>query len=486
MRRIDLRKLLGGLLLLIPHPRKPHNDLYLQRYAALFPHIRLDRLRSGDMIRIPLQLLWLALVRTTPRPVFPLRKWKQHDWPRLVKFGHGVAGKAASGAEWCADQFHARTGPVVERLRRAGEEYAKHRCWDYPIIRYLACGVSALLTFPCITILFDAPDQLMFAVMLLAIAFAARIVSGQTAVLLLAGLSLVASLRYFWWRASSTLNMDGNIDLAWSSMLFAAEFSVWLIFLVGCFKALVPAKCLPVEPSTQTGRWSSLGILIQPCGPLNGIARIVLLAAPLAFLLFHIDVIYAPPALLALYALPHLAHAMMASKLIKRGDHPSFPVTAYKTAFSWCMIRRITAVLAHPRTFSATSNSARKDSPDSTLLALLLMLAIFNLAGLVAGLGRLYSNPHDGEGMTWIYLVWAFYNLLFLGAAITIILELEKTGIARLSEYGLREVLSMCFMGYCRSGRQLLFYLSPVTRYFSRLGTTVKTYLPRSPALSSE
>lgn len=482
MRGVDLKKILRELLLLILHPRDRDSRSYLHRYAVYFPHIRFDHLGLGDVIRIPLQLLWLALVRTTPRPVFPLPRWKQRDWHWSARLHHWSTGNATGKIKRRTDQLRVRIGPFVEYLRQFNEKCARHRCWDYPVIRYSIYSASALSAFMCITIAFDMIDQLAFAALLLVIALIARLVSGQTITFFLVGLSIIASARYFWWRASSTLNLDGNVELAWGLVLIVAEFYVWLALLTDYLKAGCAVKR---ELLIQSDQHLFGETLIQICNELiDGIARVVFLTAPLALLLFDAYIIYAPVILLAIYVLPHFAHVIIASRS-HGGSHSTFLTVVYKTVLSWCAVRRITAMFLNPRKgiSNVAGGSAEKEYFDLNVSTLCILLMGLNLAGFVAGLNHLYSNPHGGIGIMLLNLGWVLYNLLFLGAAITIIMEFKKIETASLSKYGLRGMLAMCLMGYCYLGKSLFLCFSPVVRRLSRFGMVVGTYLPRSPKL---
>lgn len=486
---IDLKQSKGGLLLFIlrPHNRESHS--YLQHYARLFPHVRFDHLRLGDVIRIPLQLLWLALVRTTPRPVFSWPRWKQHNWQRLAELHLWPVGNVTIKNKRRADQLRMRIGAVAEHFRQFGEDYAKYRCWDYPVIRYLAYGASTLLAFLCMTIPFDPLDQLTFATLLLVIALIAWLASGQAITLLLAGLSIIVSSRYFWWRASSTLNLDENTDFAWGLALLAAEFYTWFTLLMDYFKSCWPVKCSPVELSIQSAKWPSADAIIQTFNePLNGVARIVFLTAPLAFLLFHAYIIYAPVILLALYVLPHMAHAAIANSRIQGGSRFSFLAAVYKTVLAWCDARHILGIFVNSRkeAFNVAGGSAEKEYFDLTMLTPCILLIGFNLMGVVAGLNRLYLDPHDELYTILLNLVWVFYNLLFLGAAITIIFKFKKTRTTSLPKYGLRGTLVLCLMGYCYLSKLLLLCFLPITSRLSRFGKLMETYLPRSPELLPE
>jgi hypothetical protein len=387
------------------------------------------------------------------------------------------------------DQLRVRIRPAVEHFRQISAEQAKHRCWDYPVTRYLACGASVLLAFLCMTIPLDALDQLIFAALLLVIALIARFVSGQIITLFLVGLSIIASSRYFWWRASATLNLDENIGFAWGLVLIAAEFYTWLVLLADYWEAGWVDKRSTVELLIQSDPPPSEQALLRTGNELIiGIARAVFLTAPLAFLLFDAYIIYAPPILLALYVLPHMAHAIIANSRSQGGGRLSFLTLVSKTIISWCAVRHIMAMLFNFRkkTSSMAGNSAENEYSGSNVLTPLIFLIGLNLIGFMAGLNRWYLDPHDEIGTILLNLVWALYNLLFLGAAITIILEFKEIGTAGLPKYGWRGTLTMCLMGYSYLGKSLLLCFSPVARRLSRVGMVVGTYLPRSPELSPE
>lgn len=50
---------------------------------------------------------------------------------------------------------------------------------------------------------------------------------------------------------------------------------------------------------------------------LSGIPRLIFLTAPLAFLLFHAYIIYAPALMIALFVLPHMIHASLTNSKIR-------------------------------------------------------------------------------------------------------------------------------------------------------------------------
>lgn len=241
-------RLLLSLLFVLPPP-KPAGY-----YARLFPHVRFDRLRAGDLIRIPLQLVWLALFRHAPRARTPRHSWLA-PW-------HNLRAAIDTGLDRLAERLHFKTDADIRHFQELSEAYAKHRYWDHPLVRYLAYAASALLSFLCITTPFSTTSQLVFVSLLLVTALIVRRVPGQVVTLLLMVLSVTASSRYLWWRITSTLNWDNTFDLSWGILLLLAEIYTWLILLFGYIQTAWPLKRPPVALPADTGQWPSVDVFI--------------------------------------------------------------------------------------------------------------------------------------------------------------------------------------------------------------------------------
>ena len=60
-----------------------------------------------------------------------------------------------------------------------------------------------------------------------------RRMPGRFPTLLMIVLSVIVSCRYLWWRYTSTLNWNDNLDLVCGLILLVAETYSWLILLLG-------------------------------------------------------------------------------------------------------------------------------------------------------------------------------------------------------------------------------------------------------------
>ncbi|BBI99543.1 UDP-forming cellulose synthase catalytic subunit [Ferrigenium kumadai] len=244
------RQLLS-LLFVLP-PLKPAGY-----YARLFPHVRFDRLRPGDIIRIPLQLLWLAVIRLTSEVKSPLRQGA--SW--LAPY-HRLRAGISNRLDRLAMRLHIKTDADIRHFQEISESFARHRYWDHPLVRYLAYGISALLSFLCITTPFNTTSQLVFVSLLLVTALIIRRIPGQVVTLLLIVLSVTASTRYLWWRITSTLNWDNTFDLTWGILLLLAEIYTWIILVLSYIQSSWPLKRSPVLLPTDTSLWPSVDVFI--------------------------------------------------------------------------------------------------------------------------------------------------------------------------------------------------------------------------------
>ncbi|QCV32435.1 UDP-forming cellulose synthase catalytic subunit [Escherichia coli] len=68
---------------------------------------------------------------------------------------------------------------------------------------------------------------------------------------------------------------------------------------------------------------------------LSGIPRLIFLTAPLAFLLLHAYIIYAPALMIALFVLPHMIHASLTNSKIQGKYRHSFWSEIYETVLAW-------------------------------------------------------------------------------------------------------------------------------------------------------
>ena len=154
-----------------------------------------------------------------------------------------------------------------------------------------------------------------------------------------------------------------------------------------------------------------------------GLPRIIYLTAPLAFLFFGAHVIQASALMILAYALPHVFQANVTNlKVQGKFRHPLWN-EVYETTLAWYILRPTLAAVINPKLgkFNVTPKGGlvKQSYFDADIAKPYLFLLLLNLAGIAAGVLRLFSADSTGDIQTiWFNLAWTLYNVLLLGATI--------------------------------------------------------------------
>jgi cellulose synthase (UDP-forming) len=268
-------------------PRLPWHDIVLaclfrtrpltslggwrRQFVRLFPHVDVRRPGIADLVRIPLQLLWVCLVRTPPPT--PARDARSPGVSSLDAVRSGLRRAAALLLPL------RRRLPGCERVAAAAEQCARLGLWDKPAARRAGWAVASLLALLCVTTPFDTLAQLAFVVTLCATAMLIRRVPGPLATLFLIVLSAIASTRYLWWRVAYTLNCDAPLDAMWGALLLGAEIYTWLILMLGYLQTAWPLRRRPVPLPADARTWPTVDVFITTYNEPLEVAMPTVLAA---------------------------------------------------------------------------------------------------------------------------------------------------------------------------------------------------------------
>ena len=236
-------------------------------WKKLFPHVDFDRLHPDDLVKIPLQLLWLLLVEPPPPPAYPRKRplrFRLKKSYRIVQekierilpreYRQRVSARMAEKEKLLHES--------ISSFRKRSEPYASRWLWDRPAARYVAYASSALLVALCITTPFGAEAQLLYGAFLLIASLILRRHQSQIITLFLILLSIVNSTRYLWWRLTYTLNWDHDFDLTWGLLLLAAECYTWIILIFAYIQTAWPLKRIPVPLPDDHALWPTVDIYI--------------------------------------------------------------------------------------------------------------------------------------------------------------------------------------------------------------------------------
>jgi cellulose synthase (UDP-forming) len=147
----------------------------------------------------------------------------------------------------------------------------------------------------------------------------------------------------------------------------------------------------------------------------------------MCYLFFHMHVIYANAAMLALYALPSIVQASIANAHVQgRYRHTSW-AEVYETVLAWYVALPTTLAMINPKLgkFNVTAKGGLVDEAyyDWTTSLPYLVLVLLNFAAVGMGIVRLlWWNAYEPATVI-MNLLWTLYSLLMLGAAMGVASE---------------------------------------------------------------
>ncbi|WP_417251991.1 UDP-forming cellulose synthase catalytic subunit [Castellaniella sp.] len=163
---------------------------------------------------------------------------------------------------------------------------------------------------------------------------------------------------------------------------------------------------------------------------LSGVPRLIYLTAPLAFLLAHSYIVYAPALAILLNVVPHLLHANVTSSVLQGNYRRTMWGEIYETVLSWYIARPTLVALFAPQkgAFNVTAKGGLIQSRyyDWKISMPYVVLALLNGLGLLFGAWRLWKGPADEVNTVLITMVWVLFNMVILGGALAVAAELRQ------------------------------------------------------------
>ena len=161
--------------------------------------------------------------------------------------------------------------------------------------------------------------------------------------------------------------------------------------------------------------------------------RIAFLTAPLAYLLFNLNIIHSSASLIFAYALPHLFLAIYVNSRMNGRHRYSFWGEIYDLVLAFHIVLPTAVTMLFPKRgkFNVTDKGALLDVGyfDFSVVRPHLIIAILLGAGVIAGIVRAFAHDYFGVDPRVIALNvgWGLYSLIFLLAAIAVARETRQT-----------------------------------------------------------
>ncbi|TNL12816.1 UDP-forming cellulose synthase catalytic subunit [Kosakonia cowanii] len=163
---------------------------------------------------------------------------------------------------------------------------------------------------------------------------------------------------------------------------------------------------------------------------LSGIPRLIFLTAPLAFLLLHAYIIYAPAIMIALFVMPHMVHASLTNSKIQGKFRHSFWSEIYETVLAWYIAPPTLVALINPHKgkFNVTAKGGlvEEEYVDWVISRPYIFLVLLNLLGVAVGIWRYFYGPENEILTVFVSIAWVFYNMVILGGAVAVSVESKQ------------------------------------------------------------
>lgn len=163
------------------------------------------------------------------------------------------------------------------------------------------------------------------------------------------------------------------------------------------------------------------------------IPRLIFIMAPLAYLLFNLNIIYSSASLVFAYALPHLFVAIYINSRLNGRYRYSFWGEVYDIVMAFHLFLPTLVTMIFPRRgkFNVTDKGGLLDVGyfDFSVVRPHLIAAILLLLGVGAGIVRAFAHDYysvDPNVMA-LNIFWGLYSLIFLLAAIAVARETRQT-----------------------------------------------------------
>lgn len=148
-------------------------------------------------------------------------------------------------------------------LNQRLEAFALSSAWRGRAWGRIVLVLSGLTALVAMMLPLTSNAQIVFAFSILAVVVYARRFAGGVLPLILACLSLVLSLRYFFWRVDTTLPTNASaLDFAWAFALWSAEFFLWLGSALMVLQRLWPLHQKPCRLEEPPVAWPAVDIIL--------------------------------------------------------------------------------------------------------------------------------------------------------------------------------------------------------------------------------
>jgi cellulose synthase (UDP-forming) len=163
-----------------------------------------------------------------------------------------------------------------------------------------------------------------------------------------------------------------------------------------------------------------------------GLPRVVFLTAPIAFLLFNLNIIASSASLIFAYALPHLVMSLYINSRLNGKFRYTFWGEIYETVMAFHLILPTLVTLFAPKhgKFNVTDKGGLLDNGffDFNIVKPHLIAVILMLAGIGYGVVRAIFHDYFNidPNVVWLNIAWGTFSVIIMMAAIAVAKETRQ------------------------------------------------------------
>lgn len=223
----------------------------------LFPQVKFHRLGLFDPIRLLIQSLFLIFYVSN-------RESNQSTldvcFARIRHILNRIESKLLNPfillGQWYTDRYTSRLGEMSESKRVFLPYRLKY------VVLILFSVAAAFLCALCVTQPFDITNQLVFLVVMWALAWILKKIRSHFTVMLMFVISTLVSSRYLWWRYGDTLNTDTSLTIFLSLLLLLAETYSFVVMVLSYFQISWVLDRKPYPLPQDKSLWPHVDIFI--------------------------------------------------------------------------------------------------------------------------------------------------------------------------------------------------------------------------------
>ncbi len=174
----------------------------------------------------------------------------------------------------------------LDRLEQVRQRRAARAADAQPVppaaslwLQLFAWTAAALLGALLVSVPLALEEQAAFAVGCFGAALMLRRLPGRLPVIALILLSLLASLRYLYWRLTSTLGFETPLEMVLGYGLVAAELYALAVLVFGYLQTIWPLRRTPVPLPADPAAWPTVDVFIPTYNEALSIVKLSILAA---------------------------------------------------------------------------------------------------------------------------------------------------------------------------------------------------------------